>query len=310
MKLSKSFAELDAMADELLAKSCGADGDLLKKSAEDSKGSKDKSLTPEDVSENVPDDEIEESPETAEESTDEEENPTEGDNMEKSMNVDEANDELDEENLAKSEEASDVEPEDEFDEKEEKEMLEKSIRQEFEGSEEIRKSIDASEFLSAVVEVLVKSLSEHSYGIKEVEEHSSVSNEVLAKSLQATLAMNKSMQAEIETLRTQNTDLVKSVNDGFDAMKSFISERMNEISHQPVAMRKSVGNISVHDRNFQKSLTGSRSGIENLSKSEVLGTLNNLMYSGNPLVTANDIISYESGAPLRPEVAQLISSKM
>lgn len=306
MKLSKSFAELDAMADELLAKSCDANGDTLKKSAEESKDSKDENLTPEDVSENVPEEEVEESPETAEEPANEEKPAEENDKMEKSMGNGEENGE----DLTKSEEAP-AEPEDKSaDEADEKEALEKSIRQEFEGNEEIKKSIDASEFLSACVEVLVKSLTDHSYGIKEVEEQSSVSNEVLAKSLQATLAMNKSMQAEIEVLRNQNEDLVKSINEGFDTMKTFISERMEEISHQPAAMRKSIANVSVHDRNFQKSLNGSRSGVENLSKSEVLGALNNLMYSGNPLVTPNDIISYESGAPLRPEVAQLISSKM
>ena len=91
----------------------------------------------------------------------------------------------------------------------------------------------------------------------------------------------------------------------FDEMKGFMTQQFEELSHQPATMRKSVGNISVQDRNFAKSLAGS-TGVEQLSKSEVLNKLSNMMYSGNPLVTPTDIISYESGAPLRPEVAQLI----
>jgi hypothetical protein len=66
--------------------------------------------------------------------------------------------------------------------------------------------------------------------------------------------------------------------------------------------------VNVQDRNFQKSLGNPPAG-EQLSKSEVLATLSSELYSGNPLVTPNDIIGYESGAPLRPEVQRLVMSK-
>lgn len=318
MKLTKSLADLDAAADEILAKSIGESEDEdIQKSCGDVKKSEDnepkanaddnEELEAGEVSENVPEEEVESAPETKEAEKPEEDvkksmaaeenNGGDGGEVEKIEKCDANGD-----NLQKSDEdAAEAAAEEQ-----EKADLEKSMKEVFEAEEPIKKSMDASEFLASVVEVLAKSMAATSFDMRHQSEQSSASNDVLAKSLQASLQLNKSMAEEISTLKQTQNDLVKSIKDGFEDLKA----QMEEMSHQPAGLRKSVGNISVHDKNFHKSLTGQQGGVETLSKSEVLASLNNLMYSGNPLVTPTDIISYESGAPLRPEVAQLISSQM
>ena len=282
--LTKSLAELDALADELLEKSV--------KTSDDKEG-----LKPEDISENVPEQEIkgteDETNDKKNEDVDKEKEDT---SIQKSINTDPEDEKEDEEEEDK--------------EKDVAEEIEKSMN-EFLNNEEIQKGIDASEFLSSCVEILAKSLGElratvgQSKNSKDNDDKDN-STEVLAKSLKASMTLNKSLEGRMRVLEQRNLDLEKSLNDGLETLKGFISDQMDGISHQPSHMRKSVQNISVHDRNFQKSLSGGQSTVETLSKSEVLTKLNNCLYSGNPIVTPTDIISYESGAPLRPEVAQLI----
>lgn len=321
--LSKSLTELDAMADELLKKSEAVepvedeDKDLTKSQATDDDNEE---LKPEDVSENTPEDTVQntddseekkdDTDETEDDETEPEEDKTEKSvkkSIKKSVTPDDDDDD-EEENLEKKCDGK-VAPikKSEKDESEEdtddevKENLEKSIKKNFEDNEDIKKSMDASEFLTAMTEVLAKSLTDVVFSNQISAQRSSDNDDVLAKSLHASLSLNKSMAAELTAVKEQNEVLKKSITEGFDR----IQEQLEQFSHQPVSMRKSVGNIQVQDRNFQKSLSGGQAGM-NLSKSEVLAKLNNMMYSGNPLVTPQDIISYESGAPLRPEVAQLI----
>lgn len=321
-KLSKSLSELDAMADELLSKSCCASGDVVKKSeAEDND-----ELKPEDVSENVPEDEVQETDaeqkkedeaeasgekETSEDEKAEETEVKKSDDVEDLEKCDggdvtkiakseeEAEDDESEE-LEKAEDEGDIEE----DEAEEKEELAKSFQSTFEQNPDIQKSIDASAFLSAVTEILSKSMADVCYDIRKNADHVDGSSEVLAKSLQASLQLNKSMAEEIDVLKSQNAILKDSIEKSFADFKDFMEGRFEEFSHQPSTMRKSLGAVNVHERNFAKSLDLG-AGM-NLSKSEVLAKMSNLVMQGNPIVTSQDIISYESGAPMRPEVSQLI----
>lgn len=319
--LSKSLIELDAMADELLKKSEAIepvedeDKDLTKSQAADDDNEE---LKPEDVSENTPEDTVQntddseekkdDTDETEDDETEPEEDKTEKSvkkSIKKSVNTDD-DDEDEEENIKKCDDkvtpikkSEKDKPEEDTDEV--KENLEKSIKKNFEDNEDIKKSMDASEFLTAMTEVLAKSLTDVVFSNQISAQRSSDNDDVLAKSLHASLSLNKSMAEELTAVKEQNEVLKKSITEGFN----MIQEQIEQFSHQPVSMRKSVGNIQVQDRNFQKSLSGGQARM-NLSKSEVLAKLNNMMYSGNPLVTPQDIISYESGAPLRPEVAQLI----
>ena len=323
--LSKSLTELDAMADELLKKSEAVepvedeDKDLTKSQATNDDNEE---LKPEDVSENTPEDTVQNTDDSEEKKDDAEEDTTEPEedkteksvkkSIKKSVGADDDDDE--DEDIEKCDDKvtpikkSENDESEEDNEDEVKENLEKSIKKNFEDNEDIKKSMDASEFLTAMTEVLAKSLTDVVFSNQISAQRSSDNDDVLAKSLQASLSLNKSMAAELTAVKEQNEVLKKSLTDGFDAINdgfNKIQEQLEQFSHQPASMRKSVGNIQVQDRNFQKSLSGGQAGM-NLSKSEVLAKLNNMMYSGNPLVTPQDIISYESGAPLRPEVAQLI----
>lgn len=292
-KLTKSLAELDALADT-----------LLKSQAKES------DLNPEDISENTPNEEVETSNEVAEENEEEEKEEVakEEKKEEKEEKEEETEEEEEKEEVSKSietEEVEEVAPE--------LEDLEKSIQEDFESNEDIKKSIDESEFLSAVTEVIAKSLAEVVFNLQDSSVKSSVSNDVLAKSIHASIGLNKSMSEELRLLKSQNAELkaqnealVKSMEKGFEDITTMMSQKFEEISHQPASLQKSVRNISVNDRNFQKSIGGSEVG-NNLSKSEVLNKLTGLMYSGNAMVTPSDIVSYESGAPLRPELVQLIN---
>lgn len=183
-----------------------------------------------------------------------------------------------------------------------KEQLAKSIQADFQQMEDIRKGMDASEFLTSVVEILSKSLGDVLFEVQSNGQDSQETATVLGKSLQAALMQNTQMATELAALRAENAELKKSISEGFDGL----SVALNQFMTQPAAMRKSVESIYVMDRNFSKSLDTGADGFESLSKSQVMAVLNQELYKGNPSVQPTDIISYESGAPLRPELRQLV----
>lgn len=183
-----------------------------------------------------------------------------------------------------------------------KEQLAKSIQGDFQQSEDIRKGMDASEFLTSVVEILSKSLGDVLFEVQSNGQDSQETATVLGKSLQAALMQNTQMATELAALRAENAELKKSISEGFDGL----SVALNQFMTQPATMRKSVENIHVMDRDFGKSLDTGAGGFESLSKSQVMAVLNQELYKGNPSVMPADIIGYESGAPLRPELRQLV----
>ena len=182
--------------------------------------------------------------------------------------------------------------------------LEKSLQSEFNRNPYIQQSIDASAFLSAVTEIFSKSMADVCYDIRKNANGMSDSSEVLAKSLQASLQLNKSMAEEISLLKSQNAELKNGIEKSFNEFREFMEDKFESFSHEPASMRKSLSSVNVAERNFAKSLDLG-SGVQ-LSKSEVLAKMNNMLMSGNPIITAQDVVSYESGAPLRPEISQLI----
>lgn len=313
-KVAKSLSDLDALADEVLSKSVKDDKEDLK---------------PEEISENVPDDASKDNPENNAPAADEPkaDDVKKDDTDDKKDAEDGAEEDLEKcgnsDNVKKSEESDpvpeddekdeskeDVKPEDDSDEEDEdvdnKEDLEKSIKSDFASDDEVKKGMDASEFLSSVVEILSKSLADAAGEIQISRADSKQSASILAKSLQATLSLNKSMAAEMTELKKENAELKKSIVDGLGEIKA----TLDEVLSQPVGMRKSVKNIQVMDRNFQKSLNGdAATGIESLSKSQIMDILVSEMRAGNQAVTAGDIVAYESGAPLHAGLVSLVNSK-
>ena len=302
-KLSKSLAELDAAADELLAKS---------KAAEDGQDDDNKDeVAPEEIS----DDSVVSS---ESENTDEEEESTgdEEDTVEKSEDVENMEDEDELEkcdnpdgDIKKSEDAGEDEDELESSDEEDEsaEEIEKSIKEDFEAEESIRKGMENSEFFASVVDIFAKSMSDVQYDVQTQGRAQAAAAEVLAKSLNAVMQTNRALQADNDRLTRRINKLEKSISQGFEK----VMDSLDEISSQPAHMRKSMASVSVHDRDFDRSINGQPTvaGFESLSKAQVLTVLNNELYSGNQNVTPQDIISYESGAPLRHDLQSLVESK-
>ena len=282
MKLTKSLAELDSAADELLARS---------KAAEDGGKGEEENLAPEEVSDDSTS--TPNSEEGAGEGSEEELEKC-GDGVKKSDDPEQLD------------EGGESEEEPEEDEKTADEM-EKSLKDDFQANEVIAQGMENSEFFSAVVEVLTKSLSDVQYDTMVASKGAEAANEVLAKSMNAMIVANAALRADNERLTRRINKLEKSITQGFEK----IMDSLDEMSSQPAHMRKSMRAVNVHDKDFGASLDGVQTpgGFESLSKSQVLTVLNNELYGGNPNVLPTDIISYESGAPLRPDLQALVASK-
>lgn len=286
MKLTKSLADLDQAADELLAKS---------KAAEDGGKGDEENLTPDEVSDDstaTPNSE-----EGAGEGSEEE--------LEKCNDGVKKSDEP--EQLDEGDNGDESEGEEEPEEEQTADDIEKSLKDDFQANEVIAQGVENSEFFSAVVEVLTKSLGDVQYDTMVAAKEAGAANDVLAKSMNAMIVANAALRADNERLTRRINKLEKSVTQGFDK----IMDSLDEMSSQPAHMRKSMRAVNVHDKDFGASLDGVQTsgGFDSLSKSQVMNILNNELYSGNPNVQATDIISYESGAPLRPDLQALVASK-
>lgn len=300
MKLGSTMLDLDKLADEVLAKSM----------TEDKKELTDNEVKPEDVSANIPDEDTEKPEETTTEEKEDREEPVKK-SVEASEKTPEEEEKDAEEPIEKSEELEkEVEPEEKSQEEpEEEEKAAEPIEKSFKSDETIQKSIEASEFLSTLVELIVKSLTDTQDVISKSQSHSNTAFEIFAKSITANLQQGEANARKLESfMESMREDIKKSITDEISAVRTEILDNLNEFSHQPATMRKSMKSVNVHDKDFQKSLGNPEIG-EVLSKAEVMATLTSELYSGNPLVTSSDIISYESGAPLRPEVQKLVMSK-
>ena len=238
MKLTKSLAELDAAADEMLAKS---------KAAEDRQENEE--VTPEEISESAtPEAEDAEKADTEnEEGTGED---TENEEVKKSEEPEEvAAEEGEGEDIAKSDAA---EAEENSEAEGSPEASEQAIKDDFEAEEPIKKGMEESEFYSAVVEVFAKSMGDMQYQHQTVARDQAAAADVLAKSLQAVIGANRALQADNDRLTRRINKLEKSMAQGFDR----IMDSLDAMSVEPARMRKSMASISVHDRDFGMSRDG------------------------------------------------------
>ena len=295
MKLTKSLAELEAAADELLKKSKNAKDD--EKTSEDTGD-----VTPEEVSDS--------GSSTDEDKNIEDENQDEDAVDEKEVALSEEVEDPEDEEVKKSD-SDKAEDEEDTDEDEDEELtpdeVEKDVKEDFESDELVKKSMDNSEFLSSVVDILAKSMSDVQYNVHVGNKAQSAASEILAKSIQAVMTSNKTLKEENERLTRRINKLEKSISAGFEK----VMDSLDELASQPAHVRKSMASVSVVDRDFDRSLNGSAviGGFESLNKSQVLAVLNNELYAGNQNVSPSDIISYESGAPLRQDLQALVVSK-
>lgn len=214
-----------------------------------------------------------------------------GDNIKKSDDADK-----DEDDLSNEDEDAQKSLED----------IQQDITEDFQQDEDIAKGMANSEFQAAVVAATAKSLGEIQYDIHSHQKSNNHVAEIMAKSLQAVISANQQLRADNDKLARRLSKLEKSLDKGFEG----ILDAIDSLSNQPAHMRKSVGSINVHDKDFSQSVSGmGNGGFDSLSKSQVMTILTNELYASNPIVRTSDIISYESGAPLRDELKALVVSK-
>ena len=269
-ELTKSLSILDSAADELLKKS---------------------DKTAKEIEEEQIDDKLDKC-----------DNP-DGDNMKKGEDTeDNDEDNEDTEDMEDNEDDEDTE-DDEDGEDTEKSLkdIQENLTEDFVTDADLAAGVRNSEFQAALVCQLVKSLGDIQFDMGKQNKANNSATSILAKSLYSIISANNNLRAENQRLTRRVNSLEKSMRKGFEDVLGAI----DSIGSQPAHDGKSV--ISVHDRNFQKSL-GNTPNL-NLSKSEILDILSDEMYSGSNKVTVSDIIGYESGAPLRPELKALVAAK-
>lgn len=271
--LNKSLAALDAAADELLKKSTTDDTTGINPD-ETLQDSMDKSLKPD--------------------------NPDGGNDIKKSDGDDPNPDDV------ATDEDKDDDQDDDTDTQKSLADIQQDITDDFYHDEDIAKGVATSEFQAALVAATAKSLGELQYDLHSNRATSDQVATVMAKSLQAVMAANQQLRVDNDKLTRRLNKLEKSLDRGIGD----ILDAIDSLSTQPAHMRKSVSSINVHDRDFAKSVGGtSNGGFESLSKGQVMTILTNELYSNNPQVHTEDIISYESGAPLRDDLKTLVVSK-
>ena len=221
-------------------------------------------------------------------------------------------DKPDGDNIKKSDDDNDDSADDDNDDSDEDtnkslEDIQQDIMEDFHQDADIANGTATSEFQAAMVAATAKSLGELQYDIRQNNKNDNQIAGILVKSFQAVIAANNQLRVDNDRLTRRLNKLEKSLDTGFEN----IMEAIDNLSTQPAHMRKSVSSINVYDKDFNKSVNGNGgvSGFESLTKSQVLTTLTNELYANNPEVRTQDIISYESGAPLREELKALVVSK-
>lgn len=162
---------------------------------------------------------------------------------------------------------------------------ESSVASEIAKSEAITKSVEVSDFLKDLVNIVEKSLTDsRNEIIKSVE----ASENALKEQKEINVQLVKSLQALAENINT-------------------LADRQTEIEKQPVQVKKSVTAVAV-DRPIAKS--GDEKEVR-LSKAEVSGKLTDMVMKSETVngvpVTMHDVTKFEATGQLRPELQKALS---
>lgn len=196
------------------------------------------------------------------------------------------------ENEKEEDKEKDKEEDEEKEEDEDEEETQKSMKEMIEENEEIAKSLDVSDFLSEITRIQAKSIDGLRRDVAKSLKTSEQVSSVLAKSYQAIM---KSQQGLYDLIKSQSEALQKQE----DLIKS-LEARLDQVERQPVGRKATVDVV-------EKSFNQSAGVEEKLSKSQVLAKMNSLFFSGNPGITVQDIIKYESEGVMSDNVRALIN---
>lgn len=250
--LDKSLAEVEALADEVLAKSEEAIEEIEK--SEEGADEIDKALNPEDVSEG----EV-------------------------------GSDDTKKDDKKKDKDEDDEDENEEEDGDEDGEVTQKSFNDYVEENEDITKALEVSDFLSEFTRIHGAVIDGLRGDVEKSLNTSTQTSTVLAKSFNAIM---KSQNALAESQK----ELSKSIQG--------IQERLDHVEKQPVGRK---AQISVMEKSFNHS-AGIEEVSEEMSKSEKLSKLSDMVMAGENGVTINDVVSYESSGTLRPEIEELLKN--
>jgi hypothetical protein len=239
--INKSLDEIDAIVDEI---NKGMDTSELSKAVDD------EDVSPDEVSEDAPqEDEQPQEDAPNEDDAPQEDTPQEGTD-------------------------SDADNEPEEDEQQD-EDYEKSLDQELNGNDSVRKALEVSEFLNELVKGISSVLSKHGESISKSINSTETSQELLAKSFNGIV---KSQKAVLET----QSRLMKSVGE--------LTNRINKLESQPMT-RKSVPSAKAVEKSFAAS-AGDAPVKQAFNKSMALNELSKAVSEGkNQFIS--DILALE-----------------
>lgn len=144
-------------------------------------------------------------------------------------------------------------------------------------SDNVRKAIDVSDFLSDLVYTIA--------------EHTDSLTESVEKSLDGFVYQQRFNQAMASAMK-QMGELIKG-----------LSEQVQGIGKQPAATRKSDVSATVVEKSFANANPASN---DTLSKSQIAAKLMTLMESGDKSVTDQDVIRAETTGLIRPELREKV----
>lgn len=265
--LQKSLEEIDAMADEILAKSENTENQEVQEDIEkgitdenvvdegaQKEGNVEKAVKPEDVAESYEDDEGKD-------------------------NNDDEDDDEDDDDKEDVEDKGDDNQEDEKDDKEE--ITQKSFTDFVAESDELSKGIEVSDFLAEFTRI-----------------HGAITDalrEDVNKSLQTSTHTANILAKSFNAIMKSQNELAKSIEE--------LRERLETVERQPVGRKAQV---SIMEKSFNHS-AGLDEGSKELSKAEKLNRLSDMAINGQNGVTINDVIQFESTGALRPELEHLFN---
>ncbi len=196
-----------------------------------------------------------------------------------------------------SEEKKEASKEDAGDDKADDKEVQKSLADLVDEDEEMKKSLEVSEFLKSFTELNSGVLEGLRGDINKSLETSTHTATILAKSFGAIM---KSQEGLMDLVKSQDVKLQEAN----ELIKS-LEARLEDVEKQPV-VRKSV--INTVEKSFNHS-----AGLENageakeLSKSEKVEKLTALaLDANNSSVTVQDVLLFESTGEIRPEIEQFL----
>jgi len=193
---------------------------------------------------------------------------------------------------------NDDEEKDEKEDEDEDEETKKSFVDELSENDTISKSIEVSDFLAEFTRAHGSVIDSLRGDINKSLETSTHTATILAKSFGAIM---KSQEGLTNLVKSQASQLGEAQN----LIKS-LQERLDSVERQPV-QRKAVVNTVEKSFNHSAGISSVTEETGQLSKSEKIAQLTQFAMEGKHGVTVNDVVTYESAGTLRPELETIFT---